>query len=558
MSQWKSGQPLKQGKYIIDQLLGCGGFGVTYRAKDSASGKLVAIKTLNISQQFKPNFNQIQEKFLNEALCLARCQHPHIVEVYPQLFQEDGVWCMVMDYIDGQDLASYRQSRGRLLEAEALEIIKQVGEALIYVHQQGFLHRDVKPKNILLRQDSLSVVLIDFGLAREFIPGEEQSLTNWGTECFAPIEQYERRGNFGAYTDVYALAATLYFVLTGELPYSATIRQQGNIPLVPPKHHNPQISDRVNNAILKGMELEPQSRPQTVQEWLMLLSSPQLSVFHFEVITVDATGEIINRCYHDTHYFVEALDNEISLEMIAIPGGEFLMGSPETEEGRRDTENPQHLVKLSSFYMGKYPITQAQWQLSTTLPEVNQALNPNPSSLKGKNRPVEQISWNDAVEFCARLSQKTGRMYRLSSEAEWEYACRAGTTTPFYFGETITPELANFNGSFTYAAAPKSIYHRQSTDVGSFPPNAFGLYDMHGNVWEWCADLWHSNYRGAPSDGRVWNGAENNQFGFMSRFRVLRGGSWVSRPKQCRCASRLNGNLDDWSLFNFGLRVVCY
>ncbi|MEQ9372061.1 MAG: bifunctional serine/threonine-protein kinase/formylglycine-generating enzyme family protein [Coleofasciculus chthonoplastes F3-SA18-01] len=412
MSQWKSGQPIKQGKYIIEQLLGCGGFGVTYRAKESSSGKLVAIKTLNIYQQFKPDFSQIQEKFLNEALCLARCHHPHIVEVYPQLFQEDGVWCMVMDYVEGQDLASYRQSRGQLLEAEALEIIKQVGEALIYVHQQGFLHRDIKPKNILLQRDSLSVVLIDFGLAREFIPGEEQSLTNWGTECFAPIEQYERRGNFGAYTDVYALAATLYFVLTGELPYSATIRQRGNIPLVPPKHHNHKISDRVNNAILK-------------------------------------------------------------------------------------------------------------------------------------------------VEFCARLSQKTGRMYRLPSEAEWEYACRAGTTTPFYCGETITPELANFNGSFTYAAAPKSIYHRQSTDVGSFPPNAFGLYDMHGNVWEWCADLWHSNYKGAPLDGRPWNGAENNQFSFMSRFRVLRGGSWVSRPKQCRCASRLNGNLDDWSLFNFGLRVVC-
>jgi serine/threonine protein kinase len=272
MSHWTPGQRLKDGKYIVEKLLNFGGFGVTYRAREQPSGKLVAIKTLNALQQSKSDFAAIQEKFVQEAFRLVKCSHPNIVQAHT-VFLEDELWCMVMEYIEGPDLASYLEDRGVLSEEEALRIIRQVGEALSYVHNQGFLHRDVKPPNIILRRDSLQAVLIDFGLAREFTPGKLQSLTNHKTEYFAPIEQYERRGNFGAYTDVYALAATLYVLLTGELPFSARVRQH-NIPLVPPKQHNPQISDRMNDAILKGMALEPKDRPQSVQEWLALLTSP--------------------------------------------------------------------------------------------------------------------------------------------------------------------------------------------------------------------------------------------------------------------------------------------
>jgi serine/threonine protein kinase len=274
MSQWTLGQSLKGGKYIVEKLLGFGGFGVTYRAREQPSGNLVAIKALNALQQSQPDFAAIQETFVNEAMYLASCRHPHIVKVYPQLFQEDGLWCMVMEYIEGDNLADYLEKQGVLSEEEGLHIIRQVGEALSYVHNQGFLHRDVKPQNIILRRETLSAVLIDFGLAREFTPGQLQTLTNHKTESFAPIEQYERRGNFGAYTDVYALAATLYVLLTKKLPFPAQVRQN-NIPLVPPKKHNPLISDRVNDAILKGMELEPQNRPQSVQEWLELFTSAE-------------------------------------------------------------------------------------------------------------------------------------------------------------------------------------------------------------------------------------------------------------------------------------------
>ena len=186
------------------------------------------------------------------------------------------------------------------------------------------------------------------------------------------------------------------------------------------------------------------------------------------------------------------------------------------------------------------------------LPQVEQDLNPDPSNFKGDNRPVEKISWDDAVEFCARLSQLTGRNYRLPSEAEWEYAGRAGTTTPFHFGETIIPDLANYNWSQTYADAKvtKSKDFEGTTPVGQFGvANVFGLYDMHGNVWEWCADYWHGNYEGAPIDGSAWLSEEKDAN------RLLRGGSWGNGPENCRSACRYF--LRDLR-FNFvGFRVSC-
>ncbi|MFN6001518.1 MAG: SUMF1/EgtB/PvdO family nonheme iron enzyme [Dolichospermum sp.] len=243
----------------------------------------------------------------------------------------------------------------------------------------------------------------------------------------------------------------------------------------------------------------------------------------------------------------------IGLEMVAIPGGTFMMGSPPEELEHQEDESPQHSVTVQPFFMGKYPVTQAQWRFVAQLPQVNKELNPDPSNFKGDNRPVEQVSWEDAVEFCLRLSQYTGRTYSLPSEAQWEYACRAGTTTPFHFGETITTDLANYNGKYSYGQGPKGVYREETTAVGSFGvANNFGLYDMHGNVWEWCQDHWHSNYEGAPTDGSAWlSNKEGSNRG------LLRGGSWYSNPADyCRSAFRNYSNLDD-SNGLFGFRVVC-
>ena len=246
-----------------------------------------------------------------------------------------------------------------------------------------------------------------------------------------------------------------------------------------------------------------------------------LKLQQIEVVTVNKFGEIIQRQPRVARYFIEDLGNGVKLEMAAIPGGTFMMGSPENEIGRSDDESPQHQVTVPSLFMGKYQLTQEQYQA---------IMGSNPSNYKGENRPVESVSWDDAVTFCERLSQKTGKNYTLPSEAQWEYACRAGTTTPFYFGESITPDLVNYDGIFPYGSAPEGKDRQQPTDVGSFPPNAFGLYDMHGNVWEWCLDDWIDNYNNTPTDGSAVTSS--------SPKKLLRGGSWYRPAKYCRSAIR--------------------
>jgi formylglycine-generating enzyme required for sulfatase activity/tRNA A-37 threonylcarbamoyl transferase component Bud32 len=281
------------------------------------------------------------------------------------------------------------------------------------------------------------------------------------------------------------------------------------------------------------------------------VSSNSLKTVQFETVTVNSKGEITKRSQSQAQFFTETLANGITLDMIAIPGGSFVMGSPNAEAGRDQEEGPQHNVNIPAFFMGKYQVIQAQWRAVAALPKVKIDLNANPSFFKGDDLPVEEVSWDDAIEFCARLSQLTRRNYRLPSEAEWEYACRAKTTTPFYFGETITPDLVNYNGNYPYSSAPKGIYRKKTNAVGSFSPNTFGLYDMHGNVWEWCQDVWHDNYNGAPTDGSAW------ETGGDSTKRLLRGGSWVVNPRDCRSACRKGFASSDFVSNGLGFRVVC-
>jgi formylglycine-generating enzyme required for sulfatase activity len=292
--------------------------------------------------------------------------------------------------------------------------------------------------------------------------------------------------------------------------------------------------------------VEPEPEPEPEPE------EPQLPIFRFEVVTVNRRGEIVAQEEREAQYFQENLGEGIFLDMVAIPGGTFLMGSPPDEEQRRDTEGPQHSVTVQPFYMGKFEVTQAQWRRVASFPQVNRALDSNPSYFKGENLPVERVSWYDCEEFCARLSRYTGNSYRLPSEAEWEYGCRAGTTTPFHFGETLTTNLANYDGStdYRYADEPKGEYRQTTTPVGSFPPNGFGLYDMHGNLWEWCADHWHDNYNNAPTDGSIWLSSDE------SSRRLFRGGSWNDSSDNCRSRYRVSLAADNRSGF-YGFRVVC-
>jgi formylglycine-generating enzyme required for sulfatase activity len=224
--------------------------------------------------------------------------------------------------------------------------------------------------------------------------------------------------------------------------------------------------------------------------------------------------------------FAEKLPIGIILEMVSLPAGQFLMGSDE-----RDNEKPPHQVKVNSFAIGKYPITQAQYEA---------VMGNNPSLFQNNPRnPVENVSWDDAQAFCQKLSQITGKTYRLPTEAEWEYACRAWTTTDYYFGDDAS-QLGNY-------AWYDGNSQNETHPVGQKQPNAWGLYDMSGNVWEWCEDNWHDNYKNAPKDGSAWLIKDND-------FYILRGGSWCDLPYDCRSAFR---NCHRHSFFIYGFRVVC-
>ena len=254
------------------------------------------------------------------------------------------------------------------------------------------------------------------------------------------------------------------------------------------------------------------------------------------------------------HFYTEALSDKVGIDMMLIPGGEFLMGTEEAEIERlcqkfaQDyfrRESPQHKVKVPTFFMARFPITQAQWKIVANWESITCPLAPNPFYFKQPyeaqdrwNRPVESITWEEAKEFCHRLSQHTNRIHRLPTEAEWEYACRAGTTTPFHFGETLTSEFANYRATETFAEELPGIYRKQTTPAGYFQvANAFGLYDMHGNIWEWCEDDWHNNYQTKPSIGaNAWVDQYHRER------KVVRGGSWLNHPPYCRSAFRRHGD----------------
>ncbi|NET01855.1 MAG: formylglycine-generating enzyme family protein [Sphaerospermopsis sp. SIO1G1] len=248
-----------------------------------------------------------------------------------------------------------------------------------------------------------------------------------------------------------------------------------------------------------------------------------LQTITIQTPTVNEKGEIIKTDSYEIKYFREILPNGMELDMISIPGGTFWMGDDHSYASYR------HQVTVPSFYMAKYPITQEQWRAIAQLQPINRNLTIEPAYFPGDKRPIENISWLDAVEFCQRLSHLTNRNYQLPSEAQWEYACRAETTTSFHFGEKITRKLANYNFDDVYRS-----YVEETTGVGTFFPNAFGLYDMHGNVWEWCLDDWRSTYYGNEiTDGSAFIAPPN-----FTRTKAVRGGCFESPLSECHSACR--------------------
>ena len=580
------GQILRS-RYKILDVLGSGSFGITYLAEDIdlPNNPKCVVKQLQYDPD--PGVLEMSKKlFESEAQVLYKLgkESDRIPELFAH-FEDKGEFYLVQEFVDGEDLAKEILPGKLWSEAEVIQLLEEILEVFTFIHSKNIIHRDIKPENLMRRKKDGKIVVIDFGAVKEIstlmMNNQGQTVASMiiGTPGFMPSEQ--ATGQPKLCSDIYAIGMLGIYALTGvkprELPKDPingeTIwRNWANVSEktadVLSKMVRYHFRERYHSAFdtmdaITALKPKPryqptpqptpqsqtQINPKQRREVLKILGGLGagvgltvvggkifsqdsgffdkfglgLQTFNFETVTVNATGAITNRRNLKAKYLSEGLGNNVTLEMVQVPGGKFTMGSPSSEEGRASDESPQHEVTVPEFFMSKYQVTQAQYEA---------IMGSNPASFKGANRPVERVSWDDAVEFCKKLSQETGRTYRLPSEAEWEYACRAGTTTPFYFGETITTDLVNYNGNFTYASAPKGIDRGETTEAGNFPRNTFGLYDMHGNVWEWCQDTWHSNYEGAPTDGSAWIDNDN-----LSS-RLLRGGSWSNDPRNCRSANR--------------------
>ncbi|MDM9382623.1 bifunctional serine/threonine-protein kinase/formylglycine-generating enzyme family protein [Chlorogloeopsis sp. ULAP01] len=558
-------------RFRVQIVIGEGGFGKTYLAED--------IDRLDAACVIKQFFPQVQgtaartkaaELFKEEAKRLFELGENH--SQIPRLlayFEQGSSLYLVQEFIEGETLLTQLKHQA-FSETQIREVLADLLPVLQFVHEHNVIHRDIKPENIIRRKSDNKLVLIDFGGAKQVT---QTSLARQGTGIFtigyAPSEQMA--GYATPASDLYALGATCVRLLTRCLPaqdaygnlhdplydvvnakwlWREILNEQGvkiseNLEAILDKLLKHFVKERYQSAaeVLRDLNATTSSVDPTIFaipqpiEPQVPSSNLKLQTFDFEVVKVDMGGREISRNRSQAQFFAENLGKGVILEMVQIPGGTFMMGSTHGEG--KNSEKPQHRVSVKPFFMGKYPITQEQWKA---------VMENNPSRFKGAKRPVESVSWNDAVTFCKRLSQKTGKTYRLPTEAEWEYACRAGTTTPFHFGETITTELANFYGN------PKGNYCNETTLVGSFPANAFGLYDMHGNVWEWCQDYWHDNYQNAPADGSAWL-TQSFFRRIFADFNLLRGGSWYCEANNSRSATRLN-KVPNSCFISVGFRVV--
>jgi eukaryotic-like serine/threonine-protein kinase len=596
-------EKLLRNRYLIADVdrdkLGNGAFAHTYLAKDNMyhTDRKVVVK------QLQPDYSGCQSDqerldllaaaevfFQREALVLKKLGICSQIPALVDFFVEDNEFFIVQEWIDGQPLSKMFTGQ-QWSQVDTIDLLIEILEPLDFCHQERTIHRDLKPDNLMRRAVGNELVIIDFGAVREIrqttllLNGGLRAGSVIGTLGYMPLEQ--EKGFPELASDIYAVGAIGIQAMTGlhpilvarEFGYDADgiPKWQESRPvgvtsefaavlnkMLAVLHNNRYFDASTALAALKplAMPVVPQVPQVPVKPRFQGRLSQELFSFEtakLEKVSVDKVKVVkepgwlgfgvkevrvtkkvqewrSKKSNSKAERFTENLGNGVSLEMVYVPGVSFTMGSEE-----HDSEKPRHLVNVPDFYMGRYQVTQEQYLM---------IMGKNPAKWQDAKLPVEQVSWNDAQAFCQKLSAKTGKKYRLPSEAEWEYACRAKTDTPFYFGETITTELANYNGNSVYKSGVKDIYREKTTPVGSFPANGFGLYDMHGNVWEWCEDKWHENYQGAPTDGSAWiNGNDND-------YRLLRGGSWYSDPYYCRSAVRNRWSADN-GVYIIGFRLVC-
>jgi eukaryotic-like serine/threonine-protein kinase len=544
------------GNFELQTVLGRGGMGEVWKAWDQEGDRPVVIKLVPSElQRADEEMARVRDTFRR----IHALQHQHICPLYLLSKDPRFGWYLVMKFIDGQTLSAYRATyaarHGSFPVQQVVKVLRPVAEALDYAHRNKVIHRDIKPKNILVVGDAEDVQVVDFGLAAEIRTTVSRytrvQMDTSGTRPYMAPEQWKGQIQDAA-TDQYALAATAYELLAGHLPFeSDDFDILRTCVLNDPPEPIEGVADTVNRALLIGLGKRRQERFASCLEFIRVIEGAKASQpvrkptpekpaagSPDRVAAPKATSATVQVKPQRVEPQVQAvteppkeITNSIGMKMLLIPAGEFLMGAKRNESGAYDGEKPQHRVRITKpFYLGIYPVTQAEYQ---------QVMGTNPSYFQGSKgilglfakpaepqRPVEQVSWPDAVEFCRRLSAQEGTTYRLPTEAEWEYACRAGTTTRFCFGDEFE-RLVEYGW-----------HHKNSGGsthpVGQKKPNSWGLYDMHGNVWEWCADWYEDNYYKQFAEKIVVDptgpsGGSN---------RVYRGGCWRYDASICRSACR--------------------
>jgi len=532
--------PERFGRYHVVKELGRGAMGSVYLAEDTVLRRRVALKIPKFAQGENP---ELLERFYREARAAATLNHPNICQVY-DIGEQHGIRYMTMAHISGPPLSKLVGSSELRLERTIAELVQKIALGLAAAHGKGILHRDLKPANILLDERS-EPVITDFGLARLMKQDVEDRLTQegviLGTLAYMSAEQTADAKTIGPANDVYSLGVILYELLTGELPYkgsvTSVIRQIVEGKPKPPSELCSDLDKRLETICLKMMATSVEDRYASADDAAAALDhylKQKTPETRGATQSVDTSDRQPAQSEPTTEPAAgETVANSIGMQLVLIPAGEFLMGSPDTDSYARDSEKPQHPVRITKpFCLGIYPVTQQEYE---------RVMGENPSKFKEDPRlPVEMVSWLNAIEFCNRLSELEGldqyyrtdsreiailggEGYRLPTEAEWEYACRAGTTTRWSCGEeeNILQRFARFN-----------VNSQDKTHlVGEKDPNDWGLFDMHGNVWEWCWDWFDECYYAkSPTD--------DPRGPSEATLRVIRGGGWGNLARNCRAAYR--------------------
>lgn len=572
------GTRLCGGKYVVECKLGAGGFGITYKARQAGLDKIVCIKEYFLAGRCVRNgatcaisiqggstelYDKYREAFVREARLLATLHHPNIVEVV-DVFDENNTSYMVMEYINGRSLQSIVEKGGPLKWPEAVNYIAQVANAAGYIHRRNILHRDIKPDNVMVTDD-FKAILIDFGSARHYEHDKTQAHTAMLTHGYAPTEQYTTNSRKGSYTDIYAIGATLYFVLTGKVPLESAARLTEK--MREPKEWNPSIPEEGNRTILKAMQIRPENRHQNIDDFMADLRNLKPSKLVDEsigagnkkwikiavalAIVAVVCGVAAIFLFKDnkktkTNTETIVIDNRpyktesfgVDYPMIYVEGGTFTMGNNVMNEDEYDC--PEHEVSLSGYYIGQFEVSRKLWKEIMGYDPSEDEIDMGLSDEEIKKLPVVNITHQEALEFAEKLSKKTGHKFSLPTEAQWEYAARGGNKSKGYY-------YAGYNEDNDDDIWYNEDHLRAADNENC--KNELYLCNMSGNAAEWCLDSYDDSfYEKAKSDNPA-----NIDY---SVDKVVRGGSIASNEN-----SKVSVYYRDWQdeeegASSIGLRLV--